>query len=234
MTLFKSARPLSTTPVISPLGVQVDLEPFRAARLLRQAGRLDRRGIQHLHLGQAAVVPREDGGVVRRGGVEVGAGGNAPFLDSGDIDARQLDPAAGRRFLGARAHPVLDLANRVQLHERLRRFAARGARRVHVRFDQAGDDGLPLRVDDAGRGADELLHLIVGPYRGEHAVLDRDRLGPRKPGVNGQDLGVPHDHIGGAGGLLGGASRPLTGKCGDHHANDRTDHHHFSSHRVRS
>ena len=65
---------------------------------------------------------------------------------------------------------------------------ARGAGRVNVRFDQAGDDGLSLGVDDARLSANELLHVFVGAHRGEHAVPDGDGLGAREAGVDGHDL----------------------------------------------
>ena len=60
----------------------------------------------------------------------------------------------------------------MQLPERLKGFAARRARRVHVGFDEAGNHGLPAGIDGLCLRADSSPDLGVGADRDEHAILD--------------------------------------------------------------
>ena len=109
---------------------------------------LDRGVVQDLDVA-VRILPGVHGGVGRGRFVEIGLVRQAAFPDTRHVDARQPHPAAGARLLRPRADPVLDLLNRMELDEHLRHFAACRAGGVHVRLDEARDDGPPAGIDDA-------------------------------------------------------------------------------------
>ena len=126
---------------------------------------------------RAAYCQLKTTGMLRGGGVEVGPRRQPALADARDIDARGLDPLARGPGLGLLPHPLLDLGDRAELHERLHRFAAGRADGVDVALDQAGHDGPALGVDHPRLVADQLLDLGVGADQDEDAVADGDRLG---------------------------------------------------------
>jgi hypothetical protein len=66
---------------------------------------------------------------------------------------------------------------------------------MDVRFDQAGDDRFPLRVEHGGLVADERFDVGGGADANEFAVADGGRLGDAELLVNGENLAVNDDEI---------------------------------------
>src|ERR687896_672462 len=113
MTLSSNERLFSKTPVSWPSG----------RRSMRPPCRLDTGGVEYLNLRQAPVLPGVHSRMVWRGGVELLSCGNAPFANPGDVDSRHLDPCGRRNLSCPRAHPVLDVADRMQLNDLAYRFS---------------------------------------------------------------------------------------------------------------
>ena len=68
---------------------------------------------------------------------------------------------------------------------------------MHVRFDEAGEQRTPLKVQDL-RSRPPLGHdLVARSHRADAPLADRDRLGVRDELVHGHDRAAENDDVGG-------------------------------------
>ena len=143
--------------------------------------------------------------VVRRDGVEIVAGREAPFRElvgAADVielrgaEGHEHRPLAWRGLLDPEAHPFDDVLHRVTPGERK---AATGlqplAVHVGVRVVEAGAHRPAFEVDDARRVAAAGKHLGGGAERGDGTRGDSDRLRGPRCGVEGEDVAVVQDQI---------------------------------------
>jgi len=114
------------------------------------------------------------------------------------------DPLPGLGFAREVRDAVLDVLNRT--HGPERRINTLEALAIHVSMtvDQAGDDGLALQIDDAGRRCGMRRHCRILADGDDPLAGDGDRLGDRKMGVDRDDFGVLKDEVGS---LRGGKCR---------------------------
>ena len=194
--MFSSDWQFSILPVNSPFGAKCSVQPLGVDGRLADLRGLDRGVVQDLDAA-VRILPGVHRGVRRGRFVEIGLVRQAPFPDPRHVDARQLHPRAGASLPRAGADPVPDLLNRMELDEHLRHLAACRAGGMHVRLDEAGDDGPPAGIDDTRLRTG---HLADGSRRadggeGVPAYRHRFRLGVR--GVDGQHLRVDHHQVDG-------------------------------------
>ena len=70
------------------------------------------------------------------------------------------------------------------------------AEEVHMRLDEARNDGIAGGVDEFCAGALEVADRFAVADRNDFAALDGNRLSPRRVRVHGQDAGVVDDQVG--------------------------------------
>ncbi len=103
----------------------------------------------------------------------------------GRLSARQLGDA------------VLDVADRPYAPERGEDVAQRLAIHMGVAVGEAGNDGLALQVDHPRRRTDMRGHCGIRPDRHDTVAGDDNRLCDRERRVDGDDLAVLENEIGG-------------------------------------
>ena len=112
--------------------------------------------------------------------------------------ARHDDPLALGSSLGLFANKLLNVGDAVQRREGSPVFAQGRAEHVDVGVDQAGEDGAAFEVDHLGGrcavGGEDFLGCADGD---EAAFLDGDGLDGGGLGVQGEDVAVVQDEIGG-------------------------------------
>lgn len=72
----------------------------------------------------------------------------------------------------------------------------RAAEKMHMRFDEAGQDGAAAGVDDAGAWAFVVQHPSAICDRNDVTALDGDRLGAGGIGIHRQNAGILDNQIG--------------------------------------
>src|SRR5688572_20206366 len=63
---------------------------------------------------------------------------------------------------------------------------------------EPGQEQPPAEVDDAGRRADRRCDVVRAPDGRDPVPVDRDRIGPGSPGVDGMDVAPGEDDVGGS------------------------------------
>ena len=140
---------------------------------------------------------RDAHGVVRRGGVEIGAGRKPPFRQLiFPPAARAHDPVTGLRLLRPRRDGRLDVLDRADVGEVDLGLQVLARGEMDVRVVEARKHGLAVKVDDAGVRPLGLQHLCVAAYGDEAAVADRGGLRGREARVDGDDMRVADDEVG--------------------------------------
>ena len=162
-------------------------------RRLPHLGDPERQGVGD---GGVAIDPREEHRVVGRHRVERvpgWPGGVGPVVL---VPRAPEDPLARRGLAHAFLHHPDDLreAGRAAQVEPLEALAEPGE--VTMGVVEARDDRPAAGIDDTGRGAPPPERAGVVAHEGDAGAVDRDRRGPRVPGVDGVHEGVVHDQIG--------------------------------------
>ena len=174
-------------------GLRVFLDLARALDLevLVDAAELERQRVER------GVGPgREQDGVLGRGLVELVAGRVALFLEPGDEDLADDDPASGPDGLGPGADVIEHIRDRLHLGDRMVELGHAGVGRVRVRIDQARQDHLAGEVDDRRLRAACLQHVLVGADADQTVALDGQGLGNREVAIDRDDLPVMEDQVG--------------------------------------
>jgi hypothetical protein len=170
------------------------------------AGRVGRALVDVRHFERLTVVERGVAAammhldrVVLRHLVQVVNVEQAIVFHLGVVEEIAFDPGA-RRCLGSfRAKFGDDTVNRHKLDhvgiaddDVVKQYVAG---RMIVAVDEPGHDGHLFGVECLGPFAGERLHPCGGPHGGEPAGLDRERLHPRRAGIDCVDLGIEDKEI---------------------------------------
>ena len=108
------------------------------------------------------------------------------------------------------------------------RFSSRlaDAGEVAVPLDEPGDRELSLQVDDLRVRTDVALDVGRAANGGDPVAGDGDRLGLGLRGLDGHNLAVEQDHVGGhAGGLLTSGARGHGCEPGHHYCEHQHEEH---------
>jgi hypothetical protein len=131
-----------------------------------------------------------------------------------ELFPRELGTAVGKlvnRPAANRVHPVASRnrlrACRKQIERLLARFDAvkphfvgprrAGAQQVHVVVDEPGNNRPSPQIDAARRGAGHLCDLLIGADSDDPVAFDGDSLGDGEFVINGDDLSVGENQVGG-------------------------------------
>ena len=128
--------------------------------------------------------------------IEILPGRKAHFLETRRQGSRHDDPCALRP--GARGGPDVVLYGRdgIESGQGGPVFTQAGLERVHVRVDQAWEDGFAAQVHDSGpRSAFIFQDVGARAGRRDAPALYRDRLYDVEPRVHGDDFAVVENQV---------------------------------------
>ena len=138
-----------------------------------------------------------DRGTVGHRRVEFLSRRESPFAQARRVDARGPHPCRRRGSSRHVAEPCLDFGDGRQRAKRRDGLDGCGAERVDMTVDEARDDGAAARVDHPRGWPCESADVRVGSDGDDAAVAHRDGLGDREPRIDGDDLPVDDEQIGG-------------------------------------
>ena len=141
---------------------------------------------------------------MHRKSLDVGRRPRVPLLL---VPAATVDPLAGLGGLDPFGDHRHDPVPGLRVHQLQAQLRRPDAGEVPVTLDETRDHELPLDVDHLGLRTDEFLDLRAAANGDDPAASNRDRLGVRCSLLDGHDLAVRQDEIGGVDGRL------LTATC---------------------
>ena len=154
------------------------------------------------------VVGLEKNGTIEKDGIKNAPVRKSSGTEDGIIPAARDDPVVSRIFLGVVREDFQDIGNGLGVSEIWHTKTHGTWVKVDVAVGEARENNLGPGIDDSGANAAHALDLLIPADGNDLALADGDTLGPLLGGVQGEDLGVKDDDVG------GGDARRLLGRGG--------------------